>query len=46
MHELVLHVFAQPGHEMETVFKEQLRQGRGDVAAIAMQFAAQSFVVF
>ena len=42
-HELILHVFAQAGDEVESLFKEQLRQGSGNVAAIPKQLAAQSF---
>src|SRR5947209_13934778 len=43
MHELVLHVFAQPGDELESLFKEQLREGSGNIAAISKQLAAQPF---
>lgn len=43
MHELILHVLAQPGDELEPVFKEQLREGSGNVAAIPKQLAPQSF---
>jgi hypothetical protein len=27
VHQMILHVFAQPGDELEPVFKEQLREG-------------------
>src|SRR5579859_5619790 len=43
MHELILHVFAQPSDELQPLFKEQLRQGSRDVAAIPKQLAAQVF---
>ncbi len=43
VHKMILHVFAQPGDELESLFKKQLRQGGGNVAAIPKQFAAQSF---
>ena len=42
-YEMVLHVFAQPSDEMEPLFKKQLCQGSGNVAAISEQLAAQSF---
>src|SRR5215831_763088 len=42
MHEMILHVFAQPGDQLESLFKEQSRQGSGNVATIPKQFAAQS----
>ena len=42
-HEPVFHVFAQPGDELESLFKEQLRQGSRNVAAIAEQLATQPF---
>lgn len=41
--ELVLHVFAQPSDKLQSLFKEQLGEGSGNVAAIAEQFAAQPF---
>jgi len=43
VHELVLHVFAQSGDEVKSLFKEQLREGSGNIAAIPEQFAAQPF---
>lgn|SRR5579875_1288 len=43
VHQMVLHVFAQPGHQMQPLFKEQLRQGKGNVATIPKQLAAQPF---
>jgi hypothetical protein len=43
VHEPVFHVFAQSGDELEALFKEQLREGSGNVAAISEQLAAQSF---
>src|SRR2546429_8528424 len=43
MHEMIFHVFAQPGDEMEPLFKEQLREGSRNVAAIPKELAAQSF---
>src|SRR5690349_19181986 len=42
-HEMILHVLAQSGDEMEPLFKEQLRQGSGNVAAISKELPAQSF---
>jgi hypothetical protein len=43
MHEMILHVFAQPGDELKPMFKEQLREGSGNVAAIPKQLAPQPF---
>src|SRR5438067_6218241 len=43
VHEMILHVLAQPDDEMEPLFKEQLRQGSANVAAISKQLASQSF---
>ena len=43
MHEMVFHVFAQPGDEMEPLLKEHLREGSRNIAAIPKQLAAQSF---
>src|SRR2546426_646829 len=43
MYELVLHVFAQPSDELESVFKEQSSQGSRDIAAIPKQLAPQMF---
>src|SRR5947208_1042949 len=43
MHKLVFHVFAQSGDEMESLFKEQLRQRGANVATIPEQLAAQMF---
>src|SRR5512135_2137944 len=43
MHELVFHVFAQPGDELEALFKEQSSQGSRDIAAIPKQLAPQTF---
>lgn len=40
---MILHVFAQPGDELESLFKEPLREGSGDVAAIPKEFATQPF---
>jgi len=37
------HVFAQPGDELESLFKEQFGQGSGNVAAIPEQLATKSF---
>src|SRR6266566_3333357 len=42
-HEMILHVLAQPRDQMQPVFKEHLRQGSGNVAAISKQLATQSF---
>src|SRR5579859_5274248 len=39
-HELVFHVFAQSGDELESLFKEELRERSGNVAAISEQFPA------
>jgi len=41
VHEMVLHVFAQSGDEVESLLKKQLSQGSGNVAAISEQLAAQ-----
>ena len=41
VHEMVLHVFAQPGDELESLFKEQFAQRSGNVAAIPEQLATQ-----
>ncbi len=43
VHEMILHVLAQPGDQMQPLFKEHLRQGSGNIAAISKQFAAQPF---
>ena len=43
VHEVVLHVFAQPGKELESLFKEQLREGSRNGTAIPKQLPAQSF---
>ena len=40
---MVLHVFAQPGDEVESLFKKQLRERSGDVAAVSEQLAMQPF---
>src|SRR5215469_7230783 len=40
---MILHVFAQPGDELKSLFKEQLRERCGNVATIAAQLAAQPF---
>lgn len=40
---MVLHVFAQPSDELESLFKEQLREGSRNVATIPKQLAAQVF---
>lgn len=40
---MVLHVFAQPSDELESLFKEQLREGSRNVAPIPKQLAAQFF---
>ena len=40
---MILHVFAQPGDELKSLFKEQLRERCGKVATIAEQLAAQPF---
>ena len=42
-HKMIFHVLAQSGDELEPLFKEQLRQGSGNVAAISKELAAQSF---
>lgn len=39
---MILHVLAQSRDEMESLFKEQLRQGGGDVPTICKQLASQS----
>ena len=44
VHETIFHVFAQSGDEMETLFKEQLREGNGNVTAVPKELAAQLFV--
>src|SRR5712691_11820219 len=41
VHQVILHVFTQPGDELEPLFKEQLREGSRDVAAIPEQLAMQ-----
>ncbi len=43
VHELVFHVFAQPSDELKSLFKEQLGERSGNVAAIPKQLAAQPF---
>jgi hypothetical protein len=43
VHELIFHVFAQPGDELESLLKEQLCEGSGNVAAIPEQLPAQVF---
>lgn len=43
VHEVVLHVFTQPGNELESLFKEQLRERSRDVATIPEQLAVQLF---
>lgn len=43
MHEMVLHVFTQPGDKLEPLFKEQLGERGRDVAAITEQLAMQPF---
>jgi len=43
VHEMVLHVFAQPGNEVESLLKEQLGEGSRDGAAIPKQLAVQPF---
>src|SRR5690242_19072824 len=43
MHEMILHVVAQSGDQMQSLIKEQLRQGNGNVAAIPKQLASQPF---
>ena len=43
VHEMILHVFAQAGAELQSLFKEQAREGSGDGAAIPKQLASQSF---
>ena len=43
VHQVILHVFTQPGDELEPLFKEQLREGSRDVAAIPEQLAMQPF---
>jgi hypothetical protein len=41
VHQMVLDVFAQPGDELESLFKEQMHQGSRNVATIPEQLAAQ-----
>lgn len=43
MHELVFHVLTESGNELESVFKEQIREGSRDRATIPKQLAAQMF---
>ena len=43
MHELIFHVFAQAGDEMESLFKEQCGQGSGNVATVPKELATQLF---
>src|SRR5215467_449723 len=43
VHETIFHVFAQLGDEQQSLFKEQVCQGSGNVAAIPKQLAMQSF---
>ena len=40
---MILHVFAQSGDELEPLFKEQLCERSGNVAAIPKQLALQVF---
>src|SRR5205085_6233714 len=42
-HKMILHVLAQSGDEMQALFKEQLGQGSGNVAAVSKQLPPQSF---
>src|SRR5438045_8937724 len=43
VHEMVFHVFTQSGDELKPLFKEQVRQGSGNIAAIPEQLATQMF---
>lgn len=43
VHEMVLHVFAQPGDKLKSLFKEQFGQGNGNGAAIPKELATKSF---
>jgi hypothetical protein len=43
VHEMIFHVFVQPGDELEPRFKEALRQGSKNGAVIPEHLAAQSF---
>src|SRR2546430_2476525 len=40
VHEMVLHVFAQPGDEMQSLLKKELSQGSRDVAPISKELAS------
>ena len=40
---MVLHVFAQSGDEMKSLFKKQVREGSGNISAIPKQLATQPF---
>ena len=44
MHKPIIHVFAQPGDEMESLFKEQGGQGSGNVAAVRHPSFPRSFL--
>ena len=41
--QMIFHVFTQPRHEMESLFKEELHEGSRNVAAISKELAAQCF---
>ncbi len=43
VHEMILHVFAQPSDELESVFKEQVREGSGDGAGIPQTASHAAF---
>ena len=43
MHKVIFHVFAQPGDEMESLFKEQGGQGSRNVTTIPEELATQFF---
>lgn len=43
VYEMVFPVCAQPGHEVETLLKEQSRERSGNVSAISKELATQSF---
>jgi hypothetical protein len=38
---MVLHVFAQPNDEVQSLFKEQVRQGSRDVTPISKELASE-----
>jgi hypothetical protein len=43
VHELIFPIFTQPGDELESLLKEQLCEGSGNVATIPKQLTSQFF---